>query len=659
MALLVLLAGRAPDVVSADEIVESLWGGRPMADNPVYKTINKLRRALGDRPRNATYIATVTKRGYRLLIQPGPSEDEAAEPVPEPPVTVSPGHRGDASESFDRRHTALRVSAGVAIAAIVAAAVISWSTLERGDGALQFRQLVTLPGSSSAASVSRDGRMLVFVNDNRGAPELWTMDMATGTTRRWTNEPVRGRAPSWAPDGGHIAFHRDGDIWVAAIDGAPRRLIEHGSHPRWSPDGAQLMFERGAEVWLADADGLNQRRIVEITSRDMLFVPRKPVFSPDGGTIAWFETTQGPLGDIWLFQLNSGATRQLTFDGVVAGDPAFSTDGEHVVFHSSRRGSQSLWRVPTAGGKPEQLLAGTGNAAEPALVGADSVVYTSTRPRWSLMVTDPVNGTSDVLFDSRFVVLAPELSPDGTQIVFFAGDPNGNPHLFVLPLTSGAPRQLTTGRDSVNSIPKWSADGQWIYHYESGASNGWRRTNVASGETVNIVDGWTFERVHDATPHPDGNRVVFANVEGLRVLDSRLLDLTTGAELPLPARMSWFDWSRDGRLLATDFGRSSIPVGEVVVCDVESPPAAACSTIAPRGQHPVWDAEERTVYFVDPAQDRLAVYRHDLTSGQTERVTELGPVSDIGPFIDVTADGKLIWVRHDPGRSELWQLTLR
>lgn len=67
IAVLTYLAERAGSVVSTRELVEAIWLGRPMGDNPVYRCISLLRRALGDNPRQPTYIATVATKGYRLL----------------------------------------------------------------------------------------------------------------------------------------------------------------------------------------------------------------------------------------------------------------------------------------------------------------------------------------------------------------------------------------------------------------------------------------------------------------------------------------------------------------------------------------------------------------------------------------------------------------
>lgn len=67
MDLLTYLARPPGRVVSADELVQKLWSGRIVSDNPVYKIIAKLRRALRDDVEKPRYIETVRTRGYRLI----------------------------------------------------------------------------------------------------------------------------------------------------------------------------------------------------------------------------------------------------------------------------------------------------------------------------------------------------------------------------------------------------------------------------------------------------------------------------------------------------------------------------------------------------------------------------------------------------------------
>lgn len=77
MALLVYLAKRQGEVVSADDFITVVWGGRAMGDNPVYKTVAKLRKALGESGGNTKYIETISKKGYCLVCPVEPTGADA------------------------------------------------------------------------------------------------------------------------------------------------------------------------------------------------------------------------------------------------------------------------------------------------------------------------------------------------------------------------------------------------------------------------------------------------------------------------------------------------------------------------------------------------------------------------------------------------------
>ncbi len=77
MAVLLALAAHPGEVVTTDELVQAVWAGRPMGDNPVYKCIAVLRKALGDDQDSAAYIETIPTRGYRLVAKVRPAQPPA------------------------------------------------------------------------------------------------------------------------------------------------------------------------------------------------------------------------------------------------------------------------------------------------------------------------------------------------------------------------------------------------------------------------------------------------------------------------------------------------------------------------------------------------------------------------------------------------------
>ena len=66
-AVFTMLAERAPELVSKQELFERVWGGLAVSDDALTSCIQELRQALGDDARAPRYIETRHRRGYRLI----------------------------------------------------------------------------------------------------------------------------------------------------------------------------------------------------------------------------------------------------------------------------------------------------------------------------------------------------------------------------------------------------------------------------------------------------------------------------------------------------------------------------------------------------------------------------------------------------------------
>ncbi|MEO1369289.1 MAG: winged helix-turn-helix domain-containing protein, partial [Acidobacteriota bacterium] len=91
MEVLVLLASRPGEVISRDEFLAAVWGETFVSDQVLANAIWELRRAFGDAPRSPRFIATVPKRGYRLLPPVLPVEPIGGEDRFDPDETASAG----------------------------------------------------------------------------------------------------------------------------------------------------------------------------------------------------------------------------------------------------------------------------------------------------------------------------------------------------------------------------------------------------------------------------------------------------------------------------------------------------------------------------------------------------------------------------------------
>ncbi|MBH0050445.1 nSTAND1 domain-containing NTPase [Pseudoalteromonas sp. SWYJZ19] len=67
MDVLVHLCFQKGEIVTTDELLDQCWKNVEVGDNPLHKTITQLRKALGDKASEPTYIETIRKRGYRVI----------------------------------------------------------------------------------------------------------------------------------------------------------------------------------------------------------------------------------------------------------------------------------------------------------------------------------------------------------------------------------------------------------------------------------------------------------------------------------------------------------------------------------------------------------------------------------------------------------------
>jgi DNA-binding winged helix-turn-helix (wHTH) protein/CheY-like chemotaxis protein len=130
MDVLCLLARRAGQTVSRDELLDQAWQGRVVVEGTLSRIILSLRQALGDDARAPKFIETVPKRGYRLLVTPV-SEDDAparqAVTTPAPPdFSAHAEVRADlsaagASSSTSRRWIGWLAATGIGALALLQA----------------------------------------------------------------------------------------------------------------------------------------------------------------------------------------------------------------------------------------------------------------------------------------------------------------------------------------------------------------------------------------------------------------------------------------------------------------------------------------------------------------------------------------------------------
>jgi Tol biopolymer transport system component len=213
------------------------------------------------------------------------------------------------------------------------------------------------------------GHELIFEGYLASTPELLAYDSSTSQPRRLLSPGVVVMDPQPSPDGSKIAFvvanyvDATGDIFVMNRDGTGVSQLTFDSElddqPTWSPDGSRIVFRSfrtlaSGNIWVMNANGSNQ---VNITPDPLpaTIDSRRPVWSPDGTRIAYASNESGTY-DIWTMKSDGSDTRQLSTGEDLDTEPAWSPNGQSIVFRRSfNAGSSDLFVVAAAGGQPVQL----------------------------------------------------------------------------------------------------------------------------------------------------------------------------------------------------------------------------------------------------------------------------------------------------------------
>ena len=82
--LLVTLARRPQELVTKEELLDSVWGRRFITEGVIKSSVSELRQALGDDPKAPRWIETVARRGYRF----GAAVHGGAEPAAGPALPI-------------------------------------------------------------------------------------------------------------------------------------------------------------------------------------------------------------------------------------------------------------------------------------------------------------------------------------------------------------------------------------------------------------------------------------------------------------------------------------------------------------------------------------------------------------------------------------------
>jgi len=185
-----------------------------------------------------------------------------------------------------------------------------------------IRQLTRSPGYDAEATISSDGRSIVFTSVRDGDLDIYTMDPDGGNVRRLTTDLGYDGGPFFSRDGRQIVYRAYHPTDSAAITDY-RRLL-----------GAALVRPTTLDIWVMNADGSGKHKVTDSAAANFA-----PYFHPDGQRIIFASNLHDPAGrnfDLYLIRTDGTGLERVTSHPDFDGFPMFSPDGRQLVFASNR-----------------------------------------------------------------------------------------------------------------------------------------------------------------------------------------------------------------------------------------------------------------------------------------------------------------------------------
>ncbi|NJL29884.1 MAG: peptidase S41 [Thermoanaerobaculia bacterium] len=404
------------------------------------------------------------------------------------------------------------------------------------------RRLSTPTGEESSPRFSPDGRQIAFTGNYDGNSDLYVIPTTGGLPTRLTHHPDAEIVLDWFPDGDSLLF-------ASGMESGKERFRQFYRIPKQGGLPEKLPIAYG-EVAALSADG-----------QQLAYLP----FTRDART--WKRYRGGMAPDIWLFDLETYAARNLTASDANDSQPMWH--GDVLYFLSDRDANKryNLWVMSLATGELRQLTHfDTLDVHFPAIGPQDIVFECGGRLYRFELATEQLHEVKvDVLTDRATqkprvenvagLIQGFDVSPAGKRAIFEARG-----EVFNVPAEHGVVRNLTRSSGVAERFPAWSPDGETVAYWSDRSGEYELTLRAADGggaETVATALGPGFRYALHWSP--DSRKLAFADQEMRIWLHDRDTGKTTEIDRGLwlfegALRTFHVSWSRDSRWLAYSRG---------------------------------------------------------------------------------------------------------
>jgi Tol biopolymer transport system component len=451
-----------------------------------------------------------------------------------------------------------------------------------------LRQLTTHPAEDFMPTWSADDKEIAFASNRDNGASVWAVSVANGTERKLATGAGRLDAPSWGPKGDLVYHDTVGGESRYDVDGAALTASENvfafraswvsptefyyvsdGKIRKRALGGTTQTVPFSATVQVANAQYSRRTRDFDSTAPRKVVGIVHPVISPDGTKVAF-----AAIGDIYIMDIG-GKPVNVTNDRFFDTDPAWSPDGTRLAYSSDRGGDLlQIWIRDVKTGQSRQLtrMNTQPQGASWSPDGTRIAVFNVTG-MWRVAefsVIDVASGAVTKVHDTLPQPGAPTWSPDGTRLAIAGSVPystrfrEGTNQILTMSATAAGddkwfapmPNLSIDSRGACG--PAWSPDGQKMAAIYEGRLAVWPVT--PAGEPLGPPRQVTAEIANSPSWTGDSKRILYLTMDKLKTVD-----LETGETREVPLDLNY--------TLAVPKGRTIVHAGRLV--DMKSEMARA------------------------------------------------------------------------------------
>ena len=184
------------------------------------------------------------------------------------------------------------------------------------------KQLTNSPGYDAEATISPDGKKIVYTSDKSGDLELYVMDIDGQNEKQITNGLGYDGGAFFSPDSKGLVFRAS----------RPKSEDEKKEYINFLKQG--LVAPTNMEIYTCDIEGKNLKQITNLGKANWA-----PFFHPSGKKIIFSSNHNSNRGynfNLFMVDENGENLEQITSESNFNAFPMFSFDGKKLVFSSNR-----------------------------------------------------------------------------------------------------------------------------------------------------------------------------------------------------------------------------------------------------------------------------------------------------------------------------------